>query len=89
MLERCNFMKLIFFNNSNTDIILKWNHSTNKIAAQNSQILDCNENEVRVQLLPVGNSYLKRIGKTVVGYHFYVESSYHIVAEYDTCRIWY
>lgn len=80
-------MKLIFFNNSNADIILKWNHSTNKISAQNSQILDCNENEVRIQLLPAGNSHLKRIGKTVVGYHFYVESSYHIVTEHDTCRI--
>lgn len=33
-------MKLIFFNNSNTDIILKWNNSTDRITARNSHIID-------------------------------------------------
>lgn len=80
-------MNLIFSNNSNTDIILKQNNSTYKIAAHNTQAIDCDEKEMDIQLLPLGNSYLKRVGKTVIGYHFVVEGTYHIVLNKDICNI--
>lgn len=80
-------MKLTLFNNSNTDVILKLDNFICKIAAHNTQVVDCNYNAVDIKLLPDGRSHLKRVGKTVVGYHFYVESLYHIVSKDDNCYI--
>ena len=82
-----SIMNFNFNNNSNISIVIKYNNNIYKIASNESVSLDSENDTIDVTLYPDGNSFLKNVGKTVIGYHLYVESQFSVRLNSENCNI--
>jgi YD repeat-containing protein len=82
-----SIMNFNFNNNSNISIVIKYNNNIYKIASDESVSLDSENDTIDVTLYPNGNSFLENVGKTVIGYHLYVESQFSVRLNSENCNI--
>lgn len=82
-----SIMNFNFNNNSNISIVIKYNNNIYKIASNESVSLDSENDTIDVTLYPDGNSFLKNVGKTVIGYRLYVESQFSVRLNSENCNI--